>query len=214
MLKEKIATLSYSKFRDQFGLVVIEADATEHIVRVGLAKFWDRKQINSIPNKINSLYEKIKWDSTYVDQKVGEHIIDDLKNTLPIYIINTKKDLLDPEGIHKLETMDMTEIAQFTYSLKLEHRIKFPEIPTKNMQELERQIPMFVEHKTEQGNITYCATGEEHDSLVRALLMCIFTARDYLIEKEYYEPVFTVLHPQDPYSNVRVPSEVEFDFDY
>ena len=44
MLKEKIATLSYSKFRDQFGLVVIEADATEQIVRVGLAVFWDRKK--------------------------------------------------------------------------------------------------------------------------------------------------------------------------
>ena len=212
MLKEKIATLSYSKFRDQFGLVVIEADAEEQIARVGLAKFWDRKKINSIPSKINLLYEKIKWDSTYVDQKVGEHIIDDLKRTLPIYVINTKKDLLDPEDIHKLEVMDMTEIVQFTYSLKIEHRIKFPEIPTKNMQELERQVSMFTENKTEQGNITYYATGDEHDSLVRALLMCIFAARDYLTEKEYEPIIFQTLRPRDPFSDVRIPSEVEFDF--
>jgi len=212
MLKEKIATLSYSKFRDQFGLVVIEADATEQIARVGLAVFWDRKKINSIPNKINSLYQKIKWDSTYVDQKVGEHIIDDLKNTLSIYVINTKKDLLDPENIHKIKVMDMTEIVQFTYGLKLEHRIKFPEYPTKNMQELERQISMFTENKTEQGNITYHATGDEHDSLVRALLMCIFAARDYLIEKDYEPIVFYPMRIPDPFGSVRGVDPVEFDF--
>lgn len=212
MLKEKIATLSYSKFRDQFGLVVIEADATEQIVRVGLAVFWDRKKINSIPNKIISLYKKINWDSTYIDQKVGEHIIDELKNTIDIEVINTKKDLLDPEDIHKLEIMDMTEIVQFTYGLKLEHRIKFPEQPTKNMQELEKQVSMFTENKTEQGNITYHATGEEHDSLVRALLMCIFAARDYLTEKEYESIILQTIRPRDPYSNVRVPSEVEFEY--
>ncbi len=212
MLKEKIATLSYSKFRDQFGLVVIEADATDQVVRVGLAVFWDRKKINSISSKINSLYQKIKWDSTYVDQKVGEHIIDELKNTLPIYVINTKKDLLDPEDIHKLEVMDMTEIVQFTYGLKLEHRIKFPEHPTTNIQELERQISMFTENKTEQGTITYYATGDEHDSLVRALLMCIFAARDYLTEKEYEPIVFYPLRIPDPFGSVRIPSEVNFDF--
>lgn len=214
MLKEKIAALSYSKFRDQFGLVVIEADATEQIARVGLAVYWDRKKINFIPKKINSLHKKINWDSTYIDQKVGEHIIDELKNSLSIHVINTKKDLLDPENIHKLETMDMTEIVQFTYGLKLEHRIKFPEKPTKNMQELERQVSMFTENKTEQGTITYYATGDEHDSLVRALLMCIFAARDYLTEKEYEPIVFQPIYPRDPFSNVRVPVEAEFNFDY
>jgi len=200
MLKEKIATLSYSKFRDQFGLVVIEADATEQIARVGLAIFWDRKEINSIPNKINSLYKKIDWDSTYVDQKVGEHIIDDLKKSISINIINTKKDLLDPEEIHEIKTMDMTEIVQFTYGLKLEHRIKFPEQPTKNMQELERQVSMFTENKTEQGNITYHATGDEHDSLVRALLMCIFAARDYLTEKNDEPIIFHQFELPDPFA--------------
>lgn len=202
MLKEKIATLTYSKFRDQFGLVGIEADATTKTAKVGLAVFWDRKKINSIPSKINSLYEKIGWDSTYVDQKVGEHIIEDLKKIIPINVINTKKDLSDPEDIHELHVMDMTEIVQFTYGLKLEHRIKFPENPNKGMQELETQISLFTENKTESGIITYYAPGEEHDSLVRGLLMCIFAARDYLTEKDDEPIIFHPLEVADPFAGL------------
>ena len=179
-MKQKIVALSYTKQRTMFGFVGIEADSQEKVAGVRLAKQWKRDEMNSIPNDISAIYNKVKWDLTYADQLVGQHMIRGVERSLGfnVAVITTQKNLKDPEKVELVKVMDMTEITQLALSLKQNHKIQFPsKNQTPDMQQLIKQMEMFTEHVSEQGAVAYFAPGEELDCLPRALLICLFVAR-------------------------------------
>lgn len=176
----KTIALTFSKHRNAFGLVGIEVDENL-VVHVGLAKQWRRQQINQIPLDIANTYPKIQWSEMYVDQSLGEHLIQEIKKRdISINVITTKKNMPDPADIERLLVMDKIEMTQFMLSLKLKHRIQFPQRRVDDMQELINQIELFRENKTEAGGIDYYSPGDELDNLTKALMICCFAVRNVL----------------------------------
>ena len=51
------------------------------------------------------------------------------------------------------------------------------------MSELEKQVALYTEKKSEAGSIDYFAPGDELDSLTKALLIACFAARPYISGK-------------------------------
>ncbi len=179
-MSDKTVALSYSKHRSAFGLVGIDTDE-DLVVQVGLAKQWSRQQINQIPLDIANAYHDIQWSKMYVDQSLGEHLIKEIKkHAISVDVITTKKNMPDPADIDRLLVMDKMEITQFMLSLKIKHRIQFPQKRGKDMQELINQIELFTEHKTEAGGIDYYSPGDELDNLTKALMICCFAVRNIL----------------------------------
>ncbi len=75
MRTQSIVALSYTKNRTMFGMVGIEVDMAKRIAYVRLAKQWSRNQMNDIPAAVKSLHDKVKWDMTFADQLVGQHLL-------------------------------------------------------------------------------------------------------------------------------------------
>ncbi len=179
---ETIVALSHDKQRQVFGVVGIEINE-EKIANVRLAKIWKRDDMNKIAPDMKALNDKIKWDMTFADQLVGQHLIRSIEKSLQFQVqtITTQKNLKNPEDIELIKVMDITEISQLTLSLKQENRIQFPkENATKDMEDLMNEVQMFTEHVTESGTVAYYAPGEEHDCLTRALMICLFAGRTQL----------------------------------
>lgn len=179
MITQSIVALSYTKLRTAFGMVGIEVDSQKKIAYVRLAKIWKRENMNSIPGTIKDINSKVKWDMTFADQLIGQHLIRSMEHSLgfEVQTITTQKNLKDPENIELIKVMDMTEMTQLTLSLKQDHKIQFPQKPTEDMEDLIKQTAMFSEHSSEQGTIAYYAPGDELDCLIKALMICLFAAR-------------------------------------
>lgn len=179
MKNQLIVALSYTKQRTMFGMVGIEIDPKKRIAYVRLAKEWSRSKMNDIPAGIKVIYDKVKWDMTFADQLIGQHLIRSIEKSLQFEVatITTQKNLKDPEDIEAIKIMDITEMVQLTLSIKQEHKIQFPPKPTDDMLRLIKQMEMFTEHVTEQGTVSYYAPGEELDCLPRALMICCFVGR-------------------------------------
>ena len=176
-----LAAIAHSKKRNAIGLVGVDIDIELKKVYVKLARQWPRTMINEIPYKIAELFEKIRWGNTYIDQLTGQHFITDLKTRkMPLRIINTQKNLKEPDDIERIITMDKIEMTQFMVVLRQNHQVLFPDNPSKTMKELEDQMPLYSEHATEAGNVDYYAPGDEKDNLTKALLIDCFAARKYL----------------------------------
>ena len=178
----RIVGIIHSKFRNAIGLVGIEVDPAKRIVRVKLARQWDRKQLSTIPSEIGKLYKKFRWDSTYIDLTTGQHFITQLRRHegMNIHIITTQKNVKDTNEIAQARIMDKVEMVQFMVLLKQNHQIEFPPNPPPSITELEEQIALYTEKKTEAGNIDYYAPGDELDNLTKALLIACFAARKHL----------------------------------
>jgi len=179
MNNQTIVALSYTKQRTVFGMAGIEIDPDKKIAYVRLAKQWSRDDMNRIPADIRDVFKKVKWNMTFADQLVGQHLIRSVEKSLQFQVqtITTQKNLKDPENIEKMKVMDMTEMTQLTLSLKQDHKIQFPPKPTEDMMKLMKQMEMFTEHVTEQGTVSYYAPGEELDGLTKALMICCFVGR-------------------------------------
>lgn len=186
MKNDTIVAFSHSKHRNAFGMVGIEVDEEKKIAFPRLAKQWDRKDINSIPNDVKNIYKKVQWTDTFVDQLMGQSLIRNIESEVEFVMhrITTQKNLKDPEDIEKIRVMDQIEMTQLLLSLKQDHKIQFPPNPTSTMSKLISQFELFTEHKTEAGNISYYAPGDELDNLTRALMICCFAARHKLQQGE------------------------------
>jgi len=178
----KLTALAHTKHRNAIGLVGIEVDPIKQEISVRLAKSWDRNDLNKIAPDVAGLYEKLEWFNTFIDFSVGDHVIQGLRRAggMPIRIIQVSKKVRDYLEIDRVKTMDIIEMTQFLLQLKQAHKLLFPKEPSKEMRELEDQIALFSEHKTEAGGIDYYAPGDEYDDLTKALLIVSFGARPYL----------------------------------
>ena len=175
----KLAAISHSKHRNEFGIVGIEVNTKEKKIRVKLARQWPREQLNEIPLHIADLHEKKQWQDTYIDQLTGEHLIREIKrkHNLNIRVITTQKNLKDPHDIDRVRVMDKVEMVQWMIVMGQNHQIEFPPNPSKSMKELEIQMNVFAEKTTEAGGTDYFAPGDEYDNLVKALMIACFAAR-------------------------------------
>lgn len=178
----KRAAISHSKHRNMFGLIGIEADSEKKEIDVRLARQWPRDTLNTIPAEIKKIHNKIVWDTTYTDQLVGEHLIQSLKRdyNLNVQVINTQKNLKDPDDIEKVKTMDKVEMVQWMLTIFQNNQINFPGNKSRHMNDLISQITLFTEHKTESGNIDYFAPGDEYDNLTKALMIACFSVRNLI----------------------------------
>ena len=187
----KTVGIAYSKHRNAIGMVGNEVNIKEKKVRIKLAREWSRKDIGKAPQQISELYDRLSWDVTIIDQQVGEFFIQDLRNhDIPIQVITTQKDLKDPKLIEKIKVMDKIEMTHFVMvALRQNHQIEFPAQPPPTVLDLEKQISMFVEHKTEAGGVDYYAPGDEKDNLTKAFMISIFAQRHILIKDVSIEHV-------------------------
>lgn len=202
-MNQTIIALSYTKLRTAFGMVGIEVDDKEQLAYVRLAKIWKRTEMNSIAPQIKEINNQIKWDLTFADQLLGQHLIRKIENSLGFQVqtITTMKNLKDPEDIELIKVMDMTEMSQLTLSLKQGHQIQFPpKNPTKDMLDLMKQIEMFTEYTTESGTVSYYAPGEEMDCLTKALMITLFAARVSL-QQGNQKPSFRYITPKETFDD-------------
>ena len=178
----KLAAIAYSKHRNIFGLVGVEILVKQKKIRVALAREWTREQINQMTPEIGELFRQMKWGDTYIDQLTGQSIITKLRSKEKMYlkIINTQKNVKNPDPIEQAIIMDMIDMAQYMIQIKINHQLEFPPKPTEFMLELEKQIGIFSEVKSERGGLDYLALGAGHDNLTRALIICCFAARKYI----------------------------------
>ncbi len=178
----RLTGLAHSKHRNAIGMVGIEVEPIKQEISVRLAKSWPRKDINKIAPEVAAMYNKFQWFNTIIDFNIGDHVIQGLRRAggMPIRIIHVQKKVKDRLEIERVRTMDIIEMTQFMLQQKLAHKILFPKEPTLEMQELESQIALFSEMKTEAGGIDYYAPGDEFDDLTKALIIVSFAARPYL----------------------------------
>lgn len=180
--KLKLVSLAHSKHRNAIGLVGIEVDAIKQEISIRLAKQWPRKNLNDIAPEVAEMYKKFQWFNTVIDFQVGDHVIQGLRRAggMPIKIIHIQKKVKDHLEIERVRTMDIIEQTQFMLQMKLAHKLVFPTNPTKDMSELEAQVALFAEHKTESGGIDYYVPGDGFDNLTKALIIDCFAARPYM----------------------------------
>lgn len=177
-------------------MVGIEINLETHIVYVRLAKQWKREDMDKIPGDVKELYNKIKWNTTYADQLVGQHLLKgiEFESDIAIFAINIQKNIKEPEEEEGIKRMDLIETTQFLLSLKQIHKIQFPRKPTKDMLRLIQQTEMFSEIITEQGAVNYYAPGDELDGLIKSLMICCFGGRPFI---EKTEIPFMIVYGQD-----------------
>lgn len=181
---ENIVAFAHTKNKTVIGMIGVEIDDVKRITYVRLAKTWKRENMDQIAPDVKELYSKIKWDTTYADQQVGQHLLKDIEyqSELNIFTINTQKNIKEPEEEEGMKRMDQTEIVQFFLSLKQIHKVQYPKKPSKDMLKLISQTELFKESITEQGTASYYAPGKELDCLIKALMICCFAGRT-LLEK-------------------------------
>ena len=175
------AALDHAKYRDQFGIVGVQLNTESKILDVIFAYNWNRKDMNIIPNEIQQMQKQVKWDILYTNQLVGEHLFKEIKRNTKLKIITTEKNLKDSEAIDDIEKMDKFEQVQMTLKLFQNNQITLPKQQSKYMQELIEQLQRFTEKKTDLGVQDYYGPGIEPDSMVKALLITIFSLRNYFI---------------------------------
>ena len=172
--------VSHDKMRSNIGAV--GATAKHNMVHINMAKRWDVKHTNGFLDDMFEMYQEIGWDNTYMDQELGEYIIQDLKQRgIPVKVITTQKNLKDAKKIERVLVMDRIEMAEYLRSLKLAGKVKFAKNPSPALQQIEVQMPMFAKHTTEAGGVDYYAPGEEPDDLIRSLIGVCFSVRRMIV---------------------------------
>ena len=176
----RCVAITHSKYRDAFGFVGVEV--REGKLYVGYARQWKRKYLSQMAPDVSRYHKRFQWDVAYIDQLTGEHVIQSMRkdHKLNFRVITTQKNLKDPDGINRARVMDKIEMVQWMVQAKDLGLILFPVHPGHSMGELESQMEIFSEHKTEAGNVDYFAPGDEYDNLIKALMIACFAARKYM----------------------------------
>ena len=176
-----IAACDPGKIRDSFGFVVIRVDNDD--IKVRAVKRWLGRDYTDVERTIAKFHLKHHFDHIVVEQNnTGIHVIEVLKRkyNLPIVAVITSNNLKDNKKVASARVMDKNLMANYIAGLMKDHKIKFPASGGTDMRELERQIAIFAEHRTEAGNVAYYAPGNEHDDLAMALMLAIHIGKYYL----------------------------------
>lgn len=197
-----IAALDPGKMHDSFGFVVIRVD--EDSITVRAAREWKGRDYADVERTVAKYHLKHNFDHIVVVEQnnIGVHVIETLirQYNLPIVAVFTSKNIKDNKKVMSAKTMDKNMMANYIATL-MKHtdedgnpdpKLKFPKNGSKDMKELERQVAIFAEHRTESGNVSYHASGQEHDDLAMALMLAVHIGRYYIRRDEDTEiKVFT-----------------------
>jgi hypothetical protein len=182
----RIAGIDPGKQKDSFFFVGTEIK-DKKIYVLG-AREWKGRAYLDVENDISGIHEKKPFDYYVVERNnTGEHVIEVLtrNHNLPVLPVFTTRDIKDPKKIYSPRMMDKMEMVKFMLILINDHRLVFPTPPTPETRELERQMSIFAEHKTElTGKVSYQAEGSEHDDAVMALMLACFIGRLYIDRQE------------------------------
>ena len=184
----KVTALAYSKHRDALGLVGVEVDPQDRVLRVRLARQWPAAERVDMIGHIQDYYMRVNWKTLLIDQQVGEFIITSLRRAgLGVQVITSQKRVKDAAKIRGVKVLDTIEMTEFLATMQRNGQLRFPADPSRHMRELEEQMPFFSKHVTEAGAVDYYATGEEPDNLVRAMMAACFSARSFMLWR--YKPL-------------------------
>jgi len=150
------------------------------------AKRWLGRAYLDVEKEIANIHSNSPFDFYVVERNnTGEHVVEVLKKhyRLPVLAVTTGRELKTKEKIYSPKVMDKNEMVKYMIILIQEKKLKFPKTKTMELTELERQMSIFAEHKTEAGKFTYHAEGAEHDDLVMALMLACFIGRYYINRK-------------------------------
>lgn len=210
----KRAAISFSKLRNEIGLVGIEVFPKERMAVPRLAQQWKVQDTEKMAAETYQLYEQFQWGDTYIEQESGDHLIMLLKEhyRMPIKVITTGKKVKDAKKIRRIKVMDKIEMTEFLRRLKLNGQLRFVRHATPGLKELENQIPYFTKHTTEAGSVDYYAPGEEPDNLVKALMVACFSVRKLLqgASTEFVGGPITGMPPKRTLNGLRRDPEKEF----
>jgi len=179
------------KMRDSFGYIVADIDLEKKEVRIRKAKRWLGRTYKKVVQYIADDYVNNKLDHLVIERNnTGEQVIEEfrMQYRIPAIPVTTSKNLKTQEKINAWNTMDKNEMVKYYNQLKKNFKVKFPnkfrdKEDKENFDELKRQVALFAEHRTESGQFSYHAPGDEHDDMVMALLLLLHLARYYLREK-------------------------------
>ncbi len=181
----RIAGLDPGKQRDSFAFVGTKVE-NKAIYVLG-AKRWLGRAYLDVEKEIASIHTSQPFTYYVVERNnTGEHVIEVLKRnySLPVLAVTTGRELKTKEKIYSPKVMDKNEMVKYMIVLIQEKKLIFPKIKTMELTELDRQMSIFAEHKTDAGKFTYHAEGQEHDDLVMALMLACFIGRYYINKKE------------------------------
>ena len=178
-----IAACDPGKIHDSFGFVVIRVD--DKVIHVRTARRWLGRDYTDVERTIAKFHMKHNFDHVVVEQNsMGVHVVESLirQYNLPVISVTTSANLKDNKKIISARVMDKNQMALYIAKLMKDKLIKFPSgKKTKDLAELERQIAIFAEHRTESGKaLSYYAPGNEHDDLAMALMLAVHIGRYYL----------------------------------
>lgn len=187
----RIAGLDPGKQRDSFAFVGTEIREKKIYVR-GARRWLGRDYIDVERHIGMTVHQNTPFDYYVVERNsMGEHVVEVLKRQykLPVLPVTTQRETKDKKKIYSPRIMGKNEMVRYMLILIQEGRLVFPKTKNDEIRELERQMSIFAEHKTEAGQFSYHAEGDEHDDLVMALMLACFIGRFYInrrAEKKTY----------------------------
>lgn len=177
----RIAGLDPGKHLDAFALVGTEI--VDGVLQIRGAKRWMGRNYLQVEDEIAQIHRTKPFDMYVLElNNTGTHVYEVLSDQkhLPVIPVVTTKDVKDLAKKHDGRTMDKNEMVRLMAHWFLDGSIQFPINKTAELTELERQLKIFAEHKTETGSVSYRAEGSEHDDLVMALMLACFGARNLI----------------------------------
>ena len=176
-----IVGFSQSTNLEKLGCVGIEVRPAQHKVITMMAREWDRDvSYDTITENMKEMYDAKQWDYTYADYIVGDQLIKQINNYVPIKFLTIKTKLVDTKDIEYMQSMDMAENSKYIRQLKNANHTKWPAKPTRTIKEAMRQLPFFIEHITAAGTPSYYAEEKELDHLTKAWMIAILAGRGFL----------------------------------
>jgi len=158
---------------DAFGIVAIESDIINDIIRIGLAKQFFNQPYGIVANYFIKIKNKLKPDFMGIETNYrGEKLLQlfNYKYNLDIKGIYTSSNITEKTRLTG-RVMDKSYMIKWFIQHKLHHKIKFPETMTPEMITLSNQMNDMIRIPTQTG-YTYKAQKGRHDDLFMALLLC------------------------------------------
>ncbi len=177
----RIAGLDPGKHIDYFAFVGTSIQGG--VMQVLGAKRWRGRNYLEVESELAQIHATKPFDMYVLElNNTGTHVYEVLteQKHLPVIPVVTTKDVKDLAKKHDGRTMDKNEMVRLMIHWFLDGSIVFPEVMTSELMELERQLRIFAEIKTEAGSLSYRAEGSEHDDLVMALMLACFGARNLI----------------------------------
>lgn len=182
------------KHRDAFAEVVAVIPPEQNKLQIKAAKRWTTPPGVSVSGmgpfylnveeKIAEQHRNKPFDAFILEiNNTGTHVYEELRfrQNMPVVPVTTTRQLVNLDKKFDPERMDKNETVGVAIMWNENGTMEFPRTLTPELVELQRQLSIFAEHKTEEaGNVSYRAPGSEHDDLVMALLLIVHHAKRIL----------------------------------